>query len=110
MYNKNQNNRQESEGALKTYEFKSLSVANLNDSPRTLDKKKDPRIFEYEYKMSNMTFSEETNSAERRSGKASDDRLRRHSDSAQLHTDTNRAMQFRKYSAGTVHLPSGRSR
>lgn len=46
-------------------------------------------------------FSEETNSAERRSTKSGDDRFRRYSDSAHMNNDSNKGLQFRKYSAGS---------
>lgn len=75
---------------------------NVNDASRSVEKKKESRVFEYEYKISNMTFSEETNSADRRAErKCIDDRFRRHSDSTHLHSESNRNTQIRKYSAGT---------
>ena len=101
---KNQINRQESGDQHKTYDYKTTLIAQVNEPSRMMtsggDKKTESKIFEYEYKISNMVFSDETNSADRRSGKSIDDRFRRHSDSTHLHTDNNRTLQFRKYSAG----------
>lgn len=96
----NQQNRIQNEQ--KIYDYKS-SNTNLNDGPRSLEYKKDHRVFEYEYKTFNMNITDGNSSGDRRSSKHGDSvgRLRRHSDSTNLNSDhANRSLQHRKYSTG----------
>lgn len=63
--------------------------------------KKEQRVFEYEYKTSNMQINDGTSSGERRSKHGDTDRrFRRHSDSTHLQSENSRNFQHRKYSAG----------
>lgn len=87
----------------KVYDYKAPNN-NVNDPPRSLDYKKEPRVFEYEYKTSNMNITDGNSSGDRRSSKHGDSggRFRRHSDSTNLNSDNanSRSLQHRKYSAG----------
>lgn len=83
---------------------------DVRDGPRSMDYgKREPRVFEYEYKVSNMNITDGNSSGDRRSSKHGDSggRFRRHSDSAHLNTENinSRSLQHRKYSAGESHLP-----
>ncbi|KAL0271346.1 UNVERIFIED_CONTAM: hypothetical protein PYX00_008463 [Menopon gallinae] len=74
------------------------------DTPRAAPPfKKEQRVFEYEYKTSNMQINDGTSSGERRSKHGdSDRRFRRHSDSTHLQSENSRNFQHRKYSAGAL--------
>lgn len=63
-----------------------------------MNAKKEPRVFEYEYKSSNMNITDGTSSGERRT---KDDRFRRFSDQTPMQNDAN-SLHHRKYSAGAL--------